>query len=126
MRHRSLCRAIILEFAAGSFRTVQTCPPKGLFYFRKNKMALTVEQKAQIVKDFQRKEGDTGSSEVQIALLTFRINDLTPHFKANPKDKHSRRGLLKMVSARRRLLAYLRRTDADTYRNVITRLGLRK
>ena len=89
-------------------------------------MALTVEQKAQIVKDFQRKEGDTGSSEVQIALLTFRINDLTPHFKANPKDKHSRRGLLKMVSARRRLLAYLRRTDAETYRTVITRLGLRK
>ena len=89
-------------------------------------MALTVEQKAQIVKDFQRKEGDTGSSEVQIALLTFRINDLSTHFKANPKDKHSRRGLLKMVSARRRLLAYLRRTDADTYRNVITRLGLRK
>lgn len=53
-------------------------------------MALTVEQKAQIVKDFQRKEGDTGSSEVQVALLTFRINDLTPHFKANPKDHHSR------------------------------------
>ena len=87
---------------------------------------LTVEQKAQIIKDFQRKEGDTGSSEVQIALLTFRSNDLTPHFKANPKGKHSRRCLLKMVSARRRLLAYLRRTDADTYRNVITRLGLRK
>ena len=79
-------------------------------------MALSVEQKAQIVKDFQRKEGDTGSSEVQIALLTFRINDLAPHFKANPKDKHSRR----------RLLAYLRRTDAETYRNVISRLGLRK
>ena len=73
-------------------------------------MALTVEQKAQIIKDFQRKEGDTGSSEVQIALLTFRINDLAPHFKANPKDFHSRRGLLKMVSARRRLLAYLRNT----------------
>ena len=68
-------------------------------------MALSAEQKAQIVKDFQRKEGDTGSSEVQIALLTFRINDLAPHFKANPKDKHSRRGLLKMVSARRRLFA---------------------
>ena len=55
---------------------------------------LSIEQKAQIVKDFQRKEGDTGSSEVQIALLTFRINDLTPHFKANPKDKHSRRGVI--------------------------------
>ena len=89
-------------------------------------MALTVEQKAQIVKDFQRKENDTGSSEVQIALLTFRINDLTPHFKANLKDHHSRRGLLKMVSQRRRLLSYLRRTDAETYRSVITRFGLRK
>ena len=89
-------------------------------------MALTVEQKAQIVKDFQRKENDTGSSEGQIALLTLRINDLTPHFKANLKDHHSRRGLLKMVSQRRRLLSYLRRTDAETYRNVITRLGLRK
>ena len=89
-------------------------------------MALTVEQKAQIVKDFQRKENDTGSSEVQIALLTFRINDLMPHFKADLKDHHSRRGLLKMVSQRRRLLSYLRRTDAETYRNVITRLGLRK
>ena len=89
-------------------------------------MALTVEQKAQIVKDFQRKENDTGSSEVQDALLTFRINDLTPHFKANLKDHHSRRGLLKMVSQRRRLLSYFRRTDAETYRSVITRLGLRK
>ena len=89
-------------------------------------MALTVEQKAQIVKDFQRKEGDTGSSEVQVALLIFRINDLTPHFKTNPKDHHSRRGLLKMVSQRRRLLSYLRRTQPDTYRNLITRLGLRK
>ena len=89
-------------------------------------MALTVEQKAQIVKDFQRKEGDTGSSEVQVALLTFRINDLTPHFKANPKDHHSRRGLFKIVSQRRRLLSYLRRTQPDTYRNLITRLGLRK
>ena len=89
-------------------------------------MALTVEQKAQIVKDFQLKENDTGSSEVQDALLTFRINDLTPHFKANLKDHHSRRGLLKMVSQRRRLLSYFRRTDAETYRSVITRLGLRK
>ena len=123
----------LVLLARNEFRSLQT---GGCFYsanlsaarhyfFRKNKM-LTVEQKAQIIKDFQRKEGDTGSSEVQIALLTFRINDLTPHFKANPKDKHSRRGLLKMVSARRRLLAYLRRTDAETYRNVITRLGLRK
>ena len=89
-------------------------------------MALTVEQKAQIVKDFQRKEGDTGSSEVQVALLTFRINDLTGHFKTNAKHHHSRRGLLKMVSQRRRLLSYLRRTSPDTYRELIGRLGLRK
>lgn len=89
-------------------------------------MAISVDQKAQIVKDFQRKEGDTGSSEVQVALLTARINDLTPHFKANMKDHHSRRGLLRMVSRRRRLLDYLKRTDADTYRSLIARLGLRK
>lgn len=87
---------------------------------------LSVEQKAQIIKDYQRAEGDTGSSEVQIALLTFRINDLTGHFKTNPKDHHSRRGLLKMVSSRRRLLAYIRRTKPDTYRELIARLGLRK
>ena len=89
-------------------------------------MALSVEQKAQIVKDFQRKEGDTGSSEVQIALLTFRINDLTPHFKANPKDHHSRRGLLKMVSRRRKLLDYLKARDLTAYKALIEALNLRK
>jgi len=89
-------------------------------------MAIDVTKRAEIVKDFQRKEGDTGSPEVQVALLTARINDLTPHFKANTKDHHSRRGLLKMVSRRRRLLDYLKRTDADAYRNLIARLGLRK
>lgn len=89
-------------------------------------MALTAVQKAEIVKDFQRKEGDTGSSEVQVALLTFRINDLTSHFRTNVKDHHSRRGLLAMVSRRRCLLDYLKRTDSATYRTLITRLGLRK
>ncbi|MBN3860525.1 MAG: 30S ribosomal protein S15 [Neisseriaceae bacterium] len=89
-------------------------------------MALTTEQKQDIIKQFQRKEGDTGSSEVQIALLTFRINDLTEHFKTNKKDHHSRRGLLKMVSKRRRLLTYIRETDLNLYREVITKLGLRK
>ncbi len=89
-------------------------------------MAVSTTQKADIVKDFQRAEGDTGSPEVQVALLTARINDLTPHFKANTKDHHSRRGLLKMVSRRRKLLDYLKRNDADAYRNLITRLGLRK
>ena len=89
-------------------------------------MAMNAEKKAVIVKDFQRKENDTGSTEVQVALLTARINDLTPHFKANTKDHHSRRGLLKLVSRRRRLLAYLKRTDAEGYRALIARLGLRK
>lgn len=89
-------------------------------------MALETAQKAQIVSDFQRAQGDTGSPEVQVALLTARINGLTGHFKANTKDHHSRRGLLKMVSQRRKLLDYLKRANADSYRGLIERLGLRK
>lgn len=89
-------------------------------------MAVTVTQKAQILTDYQRAKGDTGSPEVQIAILTARINDLTDHFKSHVKDHHSRRGLLKMVSRRRKLLDYLRSSDSDRYRQVIDRLGLRK
>lgn len=89
-------------------------------------MALTIETKAQIVADYQRAQGDTGSPEVQIALLTARINDLTGHFKAHSKDHHSRRGLLKMVSHRRKLLDYLKDRNAESYRQLIERLGLRK
>jgi small subunit ribosomal protein S15 len=89
-------------------------------------MAITVAQKAQTVTDYQRKPGDTGSPEVQVALLTARINDLTGHFKANKKDHHSRRGLLKMVSRRRRLLDYLKSRNSDAYQQLIARLGLRK
>jgi small subunit ribosomal protein S15 len=89
-------------------------------------MALQVAQKAQVVKQYQRSGADTGSPEVQIALLTERINGLTEHFKAHVKDFHSRRGLLKMVSQRRKLLDYLRDTDADKYRGLIERLNLRK
>ncbi len=89
-------------------------------------MAVTAPQKAQVVADYQRKVGDTGSPEVQIALLTARIVGLTDHFKANVKDHHSRRGLLRMVSQRRKLLDYLKRSNADQYKNVIERLGLRK
>ncbi|MCW5626009.1 MAG: 30S ribosomal protein S15 [Burkholderiales bacterium] len=89
-------------------------------------MAVSVTDKAQIVSDYQRAQGDTGSPEVQIALLTARINGLTGHFKANIKDHHSRRGLLRMVSRRRKLLDYLRSRDADGYRKLIERLGLRK
>lgn len=84
------------------------------------------EKKQAIIKEFGRTEGDTGSPEVQVALLTARINDLTDHFKSNPKDHHSRRGLLKMVGQRRNLLNYLKERDLERYRSLIARLGLRK
>jgi len=89
-------------------------------------MAITTSQKAQILQDHQQGKGDSGSPEVQVALLTARINDLTGHFKTHVKDHHSRRGLLKMVSRRRKLLDYLRRSDNDRYRSLLDRLGLRK
>lgn len=89
-------------------------------------MAVTNNQKAQLMRDYQRGKSDTGSPEVQIALLTARITDLTEHFKTHVKDHHSRRGLLRMVSRRRKLLDYLKRANADTYRQLIDRLGLRK
>ena len=89
-------------------------------------MAISTVDKSKIVTDFQRAQGDTGSPEVQVALLTARINDLTGHFKAHVKDHHSRRGLLKMVSQRRKMLDYLKRKNADGYRALIERLGLRK
>jgi small subunit ribosomal protein S15 len=89
-------------------------------------MSVSVEQKAQIVQQHQRASGDTGSPEVQVALLTARINGLTDHFKSHVKDHHSRRGLLRLVSQRRKLLDYLKRKDADKYRQLIEQLGLRK
>ena len=84
------------------------------------------EKKQAIIKEYGRSEGDTGSPEVQIAILTARINELTEHFKANPKDHHSRRGLLKMVGQRRGMLDYLKNKDIERYRSLIERLGLRK
>ena len=87
---------------------------------------ITKEMKEQIIKDYQLKEGDTGSPEVQIAILTYRINDLNEHLKVHKKDHHSRRGLLKMVGHRRNLLAYLKENDLERYRTLIARLGLRK
>jgi small subunit ribosomal protein S15 len=89
-------------------------------------VALAKEAKAEIIGNNKTHESDTGSPEVQVALLTKRINELTEHFKTHVKDNHSRRGLLKLVSQRRRLLDYLRRKDADRYREVISRLGIRK
>ena len=87
---------------------------------------MTTERKAEIIKEYGRTPSDTGSPEVQVALLTGRINVLTEHLKENKKDHHSRRGLLKMVGKRRGLLDYLKRTDLEGYRTLIARLGLRK
>ena len=89
-------------------------------------MAMTAEQKAQIVKDFEKSTGDTGSPEVQVALLTARIEDLSQHFKSHTQDHHSRQGLLRMVNKRRKLLDYLKKNKVERYREVISRLGLRK
>ena len=87
---------------------------------------ISKEKKAQIIAEYGRKPGDTGSPEVQVALLTARIDLLTEHLKEHKKDHHSRRGLLKMVGQRRGLLAYLKKTDIERYRTLIERLGLRK
>ncbi|PXF30225.1 30S ribosomal protein S15 [Pokkaliibacter plantistimulans] len=89
-------------------------------------MALTAEHKAQILKDFAQAENDTGSPEVQVALLSANIDSLQSHFKANAKDHHSRRGLIRMVNQRRKLLDYLKNKDAERYTQLIGRLGLRR
>ena len=89
-------------------------------------MALAVEQKTQIIGDYKTHEGDTGSPEVQVALLTARISELTEHLRTHPKDFHSRRGLLMMVGQRRRLLNYLSNKDITRYRTLIARLGIRR
>ncbi|HEY0974134.1 MAG TPA: 30S ribosomal protein S15 [Solimonas sp.] len=89
-------------------------------------MTLTVERKADVVKKFARGAGDTGSPEVQVALLTTRINELSPHFEQHKKDNHSRRGLLKMVNQRRQMLDYLKRKDEARYSKLIAELGLRR
>jgi small subunit ribosomal protein S15 len=89
-------------------------------------MALTTEQKQGIIQEYQRAGADTGSPEVQVALLSARIDDLSEHFKSHAQDNHSRRGLLRLVNQRRRLLDYLKGHDTERYRSLITRLGLRK
>jgi small subunit ribosomal protein S15 len=89
-------------------------------------MSITADRKSELVKEFAKKEGDTGSPEVQVAILTARITDLTEHFKTHKKDNHSRRGLLKLVSQRRRLLDYLKSRDESRYQSLIEKLGLRR
>ena len=89
-------------------------------------MTITAERRQEVIKDHARAEGDTGSPEVQVAILTERIKNLTEHFKGHKKDNHSRRGLLMMVNKRRSLLDYLRKTDGQRYLDLIAKLGLRK
>jgi small subunit ribosomal protein S15 len=89
-------------------------------------MSVTTSRKAEVMKEYGTKAGDTGSPEVQVAILSERINNLTEHFKAHVKDNHSRRGLLKMVSQRRTLLDYLRRTNEKSYKTLIEKLGIRR
>ena len=89
-------------------------------------MSITLEDKKTIIKDYATKEGDTGSPEVQVAILTKRIVNLTEHFKTHKKDNHSRRGLLKMVSLRRKLLDYVREKDENRYKELIKRLEIRR
>ena len=87
---------------------------------------ITVEQRQDIIKEYKTSENDTGSPEVQVALLTARISNLTEHFKTHNKDKHSRRGLIKLINQRRKLLAYTKRQDVARYQDLIKRLGLRR
>ena len=89
-------------------------------------MSITAERKTALIKEHAQKSGDTGSPEVQVAILTERINNLTEHFKTHVKDNHSRRGLLKLVGARRTLLDYLRRTNEKSYQDLIEKLGIRR
>lgn len=89
-------------------------------------MSITEQRKQALIKEYAIKDGDTGSPEVQVAILTERINNLTEHFKSHKKDNHSRRGLLKMVSQRRRLLDYVKAREVDRYQKLIERLGIRR
>jgi small subunit ribosomal protein S15 len=100
-----------------------------MFYVDQNKeftMSITADRKAELIKKFARTEGDTGSPEVQVAILTERITNLTDHFKTNKKDNHSRRGLLTMVATRRKLLDYVKRKDVERYQVLIKELGIRR
>jgi small subunit ribosomal protein S15 len=102
-------------------RPCQTLKLKG-----KHPMSISAERKQELIKEYATKSGDTGSPEVQVAILTERITNLTDHFKTHSKDNHSRRGLLKLVSQRRRLLDYVKASDEDRYQKLINRLGIRR
>jgi len=96
------------------------------FRYKENPMSISAERKQELIKEYATKADDTGSPEVQVAILTERIGNLTEHFKTHGKDNHSRRGLLKMVSQRRRLLDYVKASDEERYKKLIGRLGIRR
>jgi small subunit ribosomal protein S15 len=123
--HKLPYSAIIFRLCFRAKRTLGQLPRPNASQIFKEKTMLTAKI-AEVVKDNARAAKDTGSPEVQVALLTARINELTPHFKTHAKDHHGRRGLLRMVSRRRKLLDYLKSKDFDRYSALITKLGLRK
>jgi small subunit ribosomal protein S15 len=108
------------------FRNGGDCRHRHIHYSEDCKMSLNAEEKSRIVKEYQTAEADTGSPEVQVALLSANIDKLQGHFGAHKKDHHSRRGLIRMVNQRRKLLDYLKRKDTQRYANLISRLGLRR
>ena len=124
-------KGVVFRTAASGLRLSSVCLwprrlKQGTPHPKKEEQTMDKELKAQIMQEYARHEGDTGSPEVQVALLTERINHLNEHLKLNKKDHHSRRGLLLMVGQRRGLLDYLKKTDIERYRELIAKLGLRK
>ncbi|HML91331.1 30S ribosomal protein S15 [Methyloceanibacter sp.] len=121
--------ATIFAAARHVFRPRWTTSRPGLvktFKYKENPMSISAERKQELIKEYATKADDTGSPEVQVAILTERISNLTEHFKTHGKDNHSRRGLLKMVSQRRRLLDYVKASDEERYKKLIGRLGIRR
>lgn len=114
------------ETLSDRLETGSMAPRRCLWYHAAGHMGLSTDQKQPIIADYRTHEGDTGSAEVQVALLTRRVNDLTEHLRQFTKDHHSRRGLLMMVGKRRRLLEYIKSNDVAKYRELIERLGLRR
>ena len=123
--HSNLLLSIIHSRAMGPKSPVWQKPSKQNI-IKEDQNMIAKDKKQAIIAEYGLKEGDTGSPEVQVAILTARIQELTAHLQANPKDHHSRRGLLKMVGQRRNMLAYLKKMDIERYRSLIERLGLRK
>jgi small subunit ribosomal protein S15 len=119
------CGGDLSRYPLLCFATLRRDTRRAVYSEKENAM-ISQEKKTQIIDEYKTKEGDTGSPEVQVAILTFRINDLNEHLKIHKKDHHSRRGLLKMVGQRRNLLNYLKNKDLERYRTLIGRLGLRK